>query len=126
MKRQDPLADRQSKPLGISCFAREKNLMQLYAHQLRYQAPLFPRVAPDGDGVQVLKRVEVALIHGRWFVKINLADELAIIAADNIRIVFGHSESRSGGTLIVELFVLQRTKVVHLSLCDIWPIVPRD
>ena len=99
--------------------------MQLYAHQLRYQAPLFPRVAPDGDGVQVLKRVEVTLIHGRLLVKINLADELTIIAADNIRIVFGHSESRSRGLLIVELFLIRRTRVVHLGLSDIWPIVPR-
>src|SRR4029077_6098123 len=103
----------------------EKNLMQLYAHQFGYQAPLLPGVTPDRDRVQVLKGVEVALIHGRLLVKIDLADELAIIAADNIRIVFGHSESRSGGTLIVELFLIRRTKVVHLGLSDIWPIVPR-
>jgi hypothetical protein len=40
--------------------------------------------------VQVLKGVEVTLIHGVLFIKKDLADELAVIAADNVRIVFRH------------------------------------
>ena len=65
-------------------------LMKHYAHQLRYQRPLLPGVAPDGNRVQMLKGVEVALIHGLLLVEINLADKVAVIAAHYIRIVFGH------------------------------------
>src|SRR5580765_7966862 len=77
---------------GISRFAR-KNLVQLDAHQFRHHGPLLPGIAPDGDRMQVLKGVEVAFVHRLLFVKINLADEIAVIAADNIRIVFGHSKN---------------------------------
>jgi hypothetical protein len=61
-------------------------------------------------------------------VKINLAYEVAIIAADNIRIVFGHFEKPHfwmGGADIVGLFRLKCTKVVNLGDADIWPIVPK-
>ena len=64
--------------------------MQLDAHQLGHQTPLLPCVTPDGDGVQVLKGMKVALIHGLLFIQIDLADELAVITADYIRIVFRH------------------------------------
>ncbi len=40
--------------------------------------------------MQALERVEVALIHCGLLVKVNLADKFAIIAAHDIRIVFGH------------------------------------
>jgi len=40
--------------------------------------------------MQMLKRVEVAFIHSLLFVEIDLADEITVIAADYIRIVFGH------------------------------------
>lgn len=95
-----------------------KDLMKLYAHQFRHHCPLLPRVAPDRNGVQVFKRVEVAFIHRLLFFQINLADEITIIATDYIRIVFGHSVTLWGWP-IVELFLTQCTKVVNLAVWDI-------
>jgi hypothetical protein len=75
--------------------------------------------------MQVLKGVKVAFVHRQLFVKINLADEIAVIAADNIRIVFGHSKNHIWGrNLIVRLFFSKCTKAVYLGNADIWPIVP--
>ncbi len=42
--------------------------------------------------MQVLKRVEVALVHRLLFFKVDLANKLTIIATNNIRIVIGHFE----------------------------------
>ena len=78
-------------------------LMKFYAQELCHHGPLLPGVAPYGDRVQVLKRMEVALVHCLLFFQIDLADEVAIIATNNIRIIFGHFETTSGGWPIVEL-----------------------
>src|SRR6476659_9564189 len=80
-------------------WCREAPSMQLHAHQLRHHGPLFPGVAPYGDRVQVFKRVEVAFVHCLLFVEIDLADEIAVIAADNIRVVFGHVRTTFKGEL---------------------------
>jgi len=90
--------------------------MKLNTHQFGHHGPLFPRVTPDGDGVQIFKRVEVALVHRLLFFQIDLADEIAVIAADYIRIVFSHLGITLGECPIVELFLVPCTKVVHLGL----------
>ena len=38
----------------------------------------------------MFKGVEVALVHCLLFIKINLADKVAIIATHNIRVILGH------------------------------------
>ena len=92
--------------------------MKLYAHQLRHHRPLFPGIAPYRDRMQVLERVEVAFIHRLLFFQIDLAHEITVIAADYIRIVFGHSVTFWGWP-IVELFTILCTKVGYLGFWDI-------
>ena len=65
--------------------------------------------------MQIFKRVEVALVHRLLFFQIDLADEITVIAADYIWIVFGHLEITLGECIIVEPFFAPCTKVVHLS-----------
>jgi hypothetical protein len=64
--------------------------------------------------VQVFKRVEVALIHRLLFFQIDLAYKITVIAADYIRIVFGHSVTLWGWP-IVELLFIPCTKAVDLG-----------
>jgi hypothetical protein len=74
----------------------------------------------------MLERMEVALIHGPLLVEINLTHELAIIAADNIRIVFGHgADTFWGEHLIFKPFLLDCTKALNLGQMDFWPIGPK-
>jgi hypothetical protein len=65
-------------------------LKQFYTQQLSYQFPLFPGMPPDGDRMQFLKGMEIALVHCRLFVEKDLAHEVAIVAPDNVRIVLAH------------------------------------
>jgi hypothetical protein len=74
--------------------------------------------------MQVLKGVKVALVHCLLFFQIDLADEITVIAADYIRIVFGHSATLWGWS-IVELFSVVCTKAVYLGFWDISPVVKK-
>ena len=58
--------------------------------------------------------MEITLVHCLLFFQINLANEITIIAADYIRIVFGHSVTL-WGCAIVELLLIPCTKAVHLG-----------
>src|SRR5215472_17012372 len=62
-------------------------LTQLYTGQLADQAPAFAGILPDGNRVQALEGMEVALVHGALFVEHYIADKLAIITADAIRAI---------------------------------------
>src|SRR5262249_46357196 len=114
---------------GLEQSDKNEELTQFYAHQFRHHRPLLPGVAPDGDRMQVLEGVEVAFVHCLLFVEINLAYEVAIIAADDIRIIFGHFEKPHyfywGETDIVGRFRSKCTKAVSLGDTHIWPIVPK-
>jgi hypothetical protein len=54
----------------------------------------------------MLEGVKVALIHGLLFVEVDLAHEFAVIAADNIRIVFRHRFFVSLRSTPLEIFEL--------------------
>ena len=43
------------KGLTAECRLLNASLPQLHAHQFGHHNPLFPGIAPDGDGVKVLK-----------------------------------------------------------------------
>jgi hypothetical protein len=68
--------------------------------------------------------MEVAFVHRLLVVEKNLADKIAFIATDYIRIVFGHLRTTfCGERLILPLFSSECTTVVYLGGGDIWPIV---
>lgn len=59
--------------------------------------------------------MEVALVHRLLFFQIDLAYEITVIAADYIRIVFGHFCHTLGDGPIVELFLSLCTKALYLG-----------
>src|SRR5471030_3342009 len=68
--------------------------------------------------------MEVAFVHCLLVVEKDLADKIAFIATDYIRIVFGHLRTTfCGECLILPLFSSECTTVVYLGGGDIWPIV---
>jgi hypothetical protein len=67
-------------------------LSQFHAHQFGDHHPLFPGIAPDRNGVKVLKGVHVTLIQGGDFVHVDFTDVIAVIAANDIRIVSAHGQ----------------------------------